>query len=444
MSKNFLKTINVLYVEDEEDVLELTSSFLSNFVNCIVTAKNGAEGLDLFKKYYDDDALEKIDLVITDINMPKMNGLEMLKAIGEIDHLIPSIVTTAHNDSSFLKEAINQRVRGYVTKPLNMHKLMDSILLVSEPHYLRGKLEKLNTELALKIEQKTFILKSILDAQDNLILVVSDDSLPEVNQTFLDFFGYKDLETFMDLHACICELFIENKNYFTSSNCDTWIEEILKLDDNKRIVVMKNAKNKNVIFRVNIRTFMFNTKHSVVSFTDITDLQHYTYELQYKASHDALTKLLNRQKFSEELEKEIIREKRYAHGLSIMMLDIDDFKRINDTYGHDIGDIVLKDIALIMQESIRMTDDACRWGGEEFTIILPETNIEEAFKIAQNIRIKIENYKNSTLDKNVTVSIGVAQFDLSKDNMDSFVKNSDLAMYEAKKTGKNKVVKYEK
>lgn len=444
MDKSFLKNINVLYVEDEETVLELTATFLSQFVNSVIYAKNGQEGLELFKKHFNDPSLENIDLVITDINMPKMNGLEMLKHIGEIDHLVPSIVTTAHNDVEFLKEAINLRVKGYVTKPLNMHQLIDSILVVSEPKFLRDRLEKLNIELEKKVEKKTFALKSILDSQDNLILVLAGDCSYEVNQTLLDFFGYKDLQEFAKNHKCISELFLENKDCFTTTSCGAWTDEIMKLQDNKRIVTMKNKENKDVIFRVNVKSFMFKIKHSVVSFTDITDLQYYTYELQYKATHDALTKLYNRQKFNDELNKEIIRENRYNHGLSIMMIDIDDFKEINDTYGHDEGDVVLKDVAKLITKSIRMTDEACRWGGEEFMVLLPETNLEDTEQIAQNIRTNIQEYKNQNINSKTTVSIGIAQFEIEKDSIDSFIKKADMAMYDAKKTGKNKVVKYEK
>ena len=444
MDKSFLKNINILYVEDEQEVRDLTCSFLGKFVNSMVLANNGQEGLDLFKEHNSNDQLENIDLIVTDINMPKMNGLEMLEEIGKIDHLIPSIVTTAHNDSSFLREAINQRVRGYVSKPLNMHDLIDSILLVSEPKYLKDRLEKLNKELERKVEKKTYELKSILDAQDNLILVLSDDSSFEVNQTLLDFFGYKNADDFGRSHKCIAELFIQKNKYFAPENSATWIDDIMKLEDSNRVVVMKNLKNEDIIFRVNVKSFMFNSKHVVISFTDITDLKHYTYELQYQATHDNLTKLFNRQKLNDELTKEIIRENRYKHGLSLLMLDIDNFKQVNDTYGHDAGDIVLKDISKITLQSIRATDYASRWGGEEFLILLPETELEDAAQIAELIRTNIENHENKAIGKNNTVSIGVAQFQVNEDDIDTFVKNVDIAMYEAKKTGKNKVVKYEK
>ena len=443
MDKSFLKNINILYVEDEDEVRELTCSFLSKFINKIISASNGKEGFDLFEQYYNDDSLENIDLIVTDINMPKMNGLEMLEAIGKVDHLIPSIVTTAHNDSSFLKEAINQRVRGYVSKPLNMHSLIDSIIMVSEPKYLRDRLEILNKELELKVETKTHELKSILDAQDNLILVINEEGSFDVNQTLLDFFSYATLDEFKKDHDCISELFIEKNNYFLFEN-GLWFEEIMKREDSNRVVAMKNIKGEEIIFRVNIKSFMFHTKYNVISFTDITDLKHYTYELQYKATHDNLTKLYNRHKLNDELDKEITRENRYMHGLSLLMLDIDNFKNINDTYGHDLGDIVLKDIAGIIQNSIRTTDYAARWGGEEFMVLLPETILFDATSIAELIRQNIEKYENKSLNKPTTVSIGVTQFKVNDDNVETFIKNVDLAMYDAKQTGKNKVVKYEK
>jgi len=444
MDKNFLKNITLLYVEDEEEVQLLTSNFLNKFVHKIITASNGKEGLELFLRHYNDDSLENIDIIITDINMPKMNGLEMLSTIGKTDHLVPAIVTTAHNDASFLKEAINQRVKGYVNKPLNMHDLIESILLVSEPIYLKDKLEKLNNDLKLEVEKKTYELQSILDAQDNLILVIAGNGMIDVNQTLLDFFGLENGKEFAQQYTCISQLFIEKNNYFTTKDCTHWVEEIMKREDKNRVVVMKNDKNEEIIFRVNVKSFMFHIKHFVVSFTDITDLKNYTYELQYKASHDILTKLYNRQKLNDELDKEIMRENRYQHGLSLLMLDIDDFKNINDTYGHDVGDIVLKDISQIITESIRATDYGCRWGGEEFMVLLPETKIDQSFTIAEQLRINIEKYKNPVLAKKTTVSIGTSQFQVGIDTMDTFVKNVDIAMYQAKKTGKNKVVKYEK
>jgi len=444
MNKDFLKSVNILYVEDEDDVRILTSNILDKFLNNIVQATNGQEGLDLFKKHNEEQSEEfRIDLVVTDINMPKMNGLDMIEKIHELDYSMPSIITTAHSDASFLKQAIDSRVRGYVTKPLKMDKLIDTIAIAAEPKYLKDKLESLNKQLSIEVEEKTLELRSILDSQENMILVVNKNKISSANKRFLSFFNLDSIDKFKDEYKCINGFFIQKDNYFHATS-DDWLNEIMKLEDMKRLVRMKNSEDEERIFRVDVKTFFYESKHYVVSFTDITELQEYTYKLQYKASHDSLTKLYNRQKFNDELNKEILRESRYQHKLSMLMFDIDDFKNINDTYGHDVGDIALIDIANILKNSIRITDFACRWGGEEFMVLLPETPINEAMVIAENIRKNVDDYKLKSVELPVTISIGLAEFEVGVDNKDSFIKNVDIALYDAKNSGKNKVVKYEK
>jgi len=443
VDKSILKKINILYVEDEDEVRTLTTGVLSKFVNSIITATNGLEGLEIFRDHNKEGSkLEEIDLIITDINMPKMDGLEMLEETYKIDHTTPAIVTTAHNDADFLKHAINLRVRGYVSKPLNLHDLIDAILLSVESTFLRKELIQMNKNLELKIEEKTIELRSILDSQENMILVLDENRLSSVNKTLLDFFGLSSIDEFEDRFRCISDNFIKSQNYFYPMNSQNWIDDILKLDDMEKVVSMKNIKGENRIFQVNIKTFFFNTTHFVISFTDITELKQYTYELKYQATHDNLTKLYNRQKLNEEFDKEILREERYCHGLSLVMLDIDDFKKINDTYGHDKGDIVLIEISKIIKESTRKTDIAARWGGEEFMILLPETNLENSLQLAETIRSNIEKFDFTDLDRDVTVSVGVAEFKKG-DDKEKVIKNVDIALYNAKNAGKNRVVAYE-
>ena len=444
MDKNFLKYINVLYVEDESDVRELTSNILSKFLNNVVQAENGKEGLELFQKHNNTpDSEFKIDLIITDINMPKMNGLEMIREIHNFDYSIPTVITTAHSDADFLKEAIQLRVRGYVTKPLKINDLIDTISIAVEPKYLKDQLEVLNKQLSLEVEEKTLELRSILDSQENMILVFNEYNVSSANKTFLEFFKLETIEDFIANNKPINNYFIEEEEYFYTKEND-WISEIMKLEDMKRVVRIKNASNEDKIFRVDITTFFYETKHYVVSFTDITELKEYTYELQYRATHDSLTKLYNRQKLNEELSKEILRENRYQHNLSILMFDIDNFKNINDTYGHDVGDVVLIDLSNILKGSIRATDYAARWGGEEFMVLLPETSIDETTRLANELREKIETYQPDNIDLPITISIGIAEFIPNENTRDDFIKNVDIALYQAKRTGKNKVIKYEK
>lgn len=441
-----LKEINILYVEDEINVSKLIIDVLSKFVKNIVYASDGEEGLKIFKEYYKSTKLEKdkFHIIITDINMPKMDGLDMIENIYKIDSNIPTIITTAYNDNNFLRKSIELGVSGYVLKPLDLHKLIDTIYLAIEPNLLKNRLIKINQELESKIEEKTIELQSILDSQDNLIVVGNENGLYNANQPFLDFFNIQDIKEFKEKKLSINDRFIKTKKYFSSSNSEKWIEEILKLEDINRIVLMKNKNNEEKIFKINIKTFIYNTEHFVISLTDITTFQMHTNMLEYQATHDNLTKLFNRQRLNEEFDKEILRYQRYKREFGLIMFDIDDFKKVNDTYGHDIGDIVLKEISKLVVEVTRETDIVARWGGEEFMILLPETSLENTIKIAQLIREKVQCIKINEIKEPITISLGVDNFNDISYTKDNIIKYVDLALYKAKQNGKNRVEVYEK
>jgi len=160
--------------------------------------------------------------------------------------------------------------------------------------------------------------------------------------------------------------------------------------------------------------------------------------LEKKASTDFLTELYNRRKFDNLIEYELKQIKRYNHrDFCIILADIDEFKYINDTYGHNIGDMILQDIARIIKVSLRSSDIACRWGGEEFALALSETNIEQAIIVAEKLRSSIESYQ-FTNDLRLTCSFGISQFHPNDDYLNMF-KRADEALYKAKHSGKNKV-----
>ncbi len=153
---------------------------------------------------------------------------------------------------------------------------------------------------------------------------------------------------------------------------------------------------------------------------------------------DHLTKLYNRIKLDEEFSKEISRAQRFQHPLSVIILDIDHFKDVNDTYGHLVGDSVLVELAKILENNIRSTDILGRWGGEEFVIICPETDSTGAENLAEKIRENIEKHSFSTVG-NKTASFGVSQF-ISKDNEQQMIARADKALYDAKENGRNRVI----
>ena len=166
--------------------------------------------------------------------------------------------------------------------------------------------------------------------------------------------------------------------------------------------------------------------------------------LDKMANKDVLTNLYNRKKIIEILKRELTRAKRYNRPLSLLLLDIDDFKRINDTYGHNFGDEILREFARLLKMSLRKTDYAGRWGGEEFIVILPEIDKENAVKVAEKIKNLTANYFEEIYGKKITISIGLTEFkQLDKESIDliihEIIEIADRALYKAKRDGKNQV-----
>lgn len=171
---------------------------------------------------------------------------------------------------------------------------------------------------------------------------------------------------------------------------------------------------------------------------DISDRILLEEKLTNMAITDKLTNIFNRHKFDEMLNSEIERYRRYKTPFSIIMLDIDHFKSINDRYGHDIGDIVLVEISNLMKISIRNTDQLARWGGEEFMVLCTETDIEDAKVLSEKLRLLIENYNFDTV-ASVTSSFGITSFE-EDDDYKKILKRVDDALYMAKDQGRNRVV----
>jgi diguanylate cyclase (GGDEF)-like protein len=157
-----------------------------------------------------------------------------------------------------------------------------------------------------------------------------------------------------------------------------------------------------------------------------------------QARLDGLTGLYNRRMFQEMLAEEIARVKRYSHSLSLMMMDIDHFKKCNDTFGHPVGDEVIRMVARSIKSMIRATDHAFRYGGEEFAVLLPETASGNGHVLAERLRAQIESDR-SVRGVTITISCGLTGV-LPNDSPDSFVKRSDAALYTAKESGRNRVV----
>ena len=172
---------------------------------------------------------------------------------------------------------------------------------------------------------------------------------------------------------------------------------------------------------------------------------HETVERQ--AVTDELTGLFNRRRFQEAMATEVERSKRFGQPVGLVLLDLDDFKAVNDTYGHQQGDLVLREVARVLRETSREIDEPARYGGEELAVVLPGTDLEGAYNLAERVRAGIEELALPLLDGDgtlwVTASFGVATLPGSADDMRELVAAADEALYRAKRAGKNRTVRAE-
>jgi len=217
-------------------------------------------------------------------------------------------------------------------------------------------------------------------------------------------------------------------------------KEQLSRKENAVIEVSHKTKEGKIIpIEITSRFIQDEGKNYLISIArDISRLKAMNENLKRMANTDSLTGIYNRHKFEEIYKTEIERVLRYKSPLSMIMVDIDHFKKVNDTYGHDVGDNVLKSMVEIVNKNIRNIDIFVRWGGEEFIIMCPETDSAKAAVLSEKLRDSIEKTK---LDKvgNITCSFGVTSY-VKNESEESFIKRLDSALYRAKDEGRNRVV----
>ncbi|MCF7915142.1 MAG: sensor domain-containing diguanylate cyclase [Spirochaetaceae bacterium] len=176
----------------------------------------------------------------------------------------------------------------------------------------------------------------------------------------------------------------------------------------------------------------------VATFVDVSNSLSREQELTRVSQTDHLTQIANRLKFNSAFERELRTFQRYGHVLSVLMFDIDHFKKVNDTHGHDIGDIVLVELVELVKTQIRESDLLARWGGEEFIILLPHTELSEAAFLGERIRAAIEKKRFPKVG-HITCSFGLTS-SVKNDTKENIIKRTDEALYKAKKEGRNRVV----
>ena len=283
-------------------------------------------------------------------------------------------------------------------------------------------------------------LQKFIDIQNSMVILTNGVKFKFANKKFFDFFGYKDLDEFLEKFNCICENFIQTDDFFSLADVkddeSNWIESLLNLSGRERIVSMKDKNLITHAFTISINKY--DKDNYIINFTDISDAINEKIQLQEQVVQDQLTKAYNRVYFDNNIDSLIELNAQQNQKTGIIFFDIDHFKNVNDTYGHQVGDDILKTIVKLVKSNIRLTDKLIRWGGEEFIVILPADKIDDVYRAAEYIRVRIEKHKFDEVQE-LTCSFGVVLHEDGVD-IDESIKKVDDKLYEAKNSGRNRVV----
>ncbi|WIY63669.1 sensor domain-containing diguanylate cyclase [Bacillus arachidis] len=338
------------------------------------------------------------------------------------------IVIWDHPVTSKFVELLTIGVRNIVIAPVTPQVVLEE---VNKCLYQISLLQQVT------IQQE--LLQMMFDFQNDLLFIVEDDEIVDCNTNFLSFFGYEDLLSYREKHMVFAEHFIQDHGYYATKHDITWLDDSL---EQSRKIKMYNYEGEEFVFLLRAVPVPEDLSRFIVSCTDITELDELYQEQEQLVAIDSLTEIYNRLKFQQLLEEKWDNEKRMNHTMAIILFDIDDLKKVNDTYGHDFGDLALIQLAELMKSKIAPQHIFARWGGEKFIILVINTTEKEAFQVAESLRFFIETKQFSSISK-LTASFGVALYEqgITKEEL---MQRADIALYEAKKNGKNQVRLYRK
>ncbi|QCS24037.1 PleD family two-component system response regulator [Rickettsia parkeri] len=446
----------ILVVDDIEPNIKLLTAKLLKEYYTVLTANSGKEALAILKQ-------EKIDIILLDVMMPEMDGCEVCKTIKtdpETTH-IPVVMVTALSDIDDRVKGLEAGADEFLTKPINdtalfvrlkslsrMKSLIDELKLRNSTNALLGvtNIEMHDTFADKKIflinddvVQAKNIKKMLLKLTQNVKVISNADELDIINEYTPDLVIISStLENDDPLRISVI---LRGKVEING------VVIILQIDEDGMPLVVKGIE-----LGIN-DYFVYPIEESELLARIRTQLRRKQYQDNLRndleqsvnlAVKDGLTGLFNRRYFDIHLKQIIEKTNKESIKLYLLMCDIDNFKHVNDTYGHQAGDKVLTMVSRILKNTLRVTDLIARFGGEEFTILLTDIDISKAIETAERVRVKIE-YMNFHIEDQIeplktTISIGVTKYK-KEESIESFIERADKAMYEAKTTGKNKVVK---
>ncbi|HOP64179.1 MAG TPA: diguanylate cyclase [Spirochaetota bacterium] len=400
-------------------IREISVELSARYIN----AASASEAVDILKR-------ENISLILTVMELEEGSSVDFIKALNESEFKnIPVVVITGNDSLEDRKRMYDLGIVDYILKKSEREQIKNNLAVFRRDDPVAEKMNKLryavldDNKMDRKIIERIFAVNDIT----NVAFYDSEKSLVESGENY-------------DVY--IIDLVLEN------TSGDKVIMKLREKDPGSVVIAVSGIDNVKTVSRVlsigaddyltkpfNYELFIARLKTNIRAFMLMQELRKKKEELEKMAVTDSLTALFNRRHIYDRLRQEGEKVERYNSKFSILMFDIDFFKRINDLHGHQFGDIVLRKVADAIKQSIRNVDIAGRYGGEEFLIILPEIQIKGAVTVAERIRSTVEKTDTGVPDLKVTVSGGAAEY-LNGD-VEELVKKADKLMYEAKESGRN-------
>ncbi len=280
---------------------------------------------------------------------------------------------------------------------------------------------------------------TFLDSVNNISIILNSKKVINMNKRGLTFFGVSSVENFNNSYPSISYLFIEEMGCLGKHTLGRdWLKNIdIKKNDTFKVKLLNREDKEFYYFDIKISKIPFSNEFLII-FNDITTIINEKNRAERDAVQDALTGIYNRVKLNKILPDFIFGANKYDKYFSVILFDIDHFKNVNDTYGHSVGDSVLKELTHTIKNSLRDSDMFVRWGGEEFLILLYITHLDDALKLASRLRKSVEERPFLHVG-NITCSFGVTEF-RAGDTDTILLNRVDEALYEAKNSGRNRVV----
>lgn len=456
-------TAKVLVVDDVLSNVKLLEAKLKAEYYTVITAHDGQEAIDLVAEH-------QPDIILLDVMMPKLNGFEVCKKL-KSDPLtthIPIVMVTALHDTQDRVQGINVGADDFLTKPIDDTALSARIRSLTR---LKMVIDELRLRGETNAEISGVIENSIMDYANQIYdasILVIDEDISQSEQI------YNILQPRFKLIKILNDP-VEGMETSTQDSYDLIISDIqfaktdgLRLFSQFRskaetrytpILIMYDGDHhkNNLIkaFEIGINDYLaipLDENELIARVNSQVKRKRYQDALRMNLFNNAemsikdpLTSCYNRRYFDAHLKNIIKDSIEKDRKLSLMMLDIDHFKMVNDNFGHNAGDELLQQISKKISENIRLTDLLARFGGEEFVIVMPDTNISNACVLADRIHEVIAKEHFSLLDQDVkqkvTVSIGITEMQNSDlYNIKKFIVRADGCLYKAKRSGRNKVV----